>query len=219
MVNEYTIPFLTHLSARQPWESIMSKALAVQNLQPLNCLNWPAFPYRPQVLFALTALNDALVLHFEVNENHTLARYTNDGEPVYKDSCVELFIDPLNDGSYYNLEFNCIGTMLMGYGLSRHNREKAPPQIYERIIRRSSLGNEVLDITSPTTWHLDAIIPLLAFFNHDISTLVNQTIRCNLYKCGDETPVPHYISWNPIQTERPDFHRPEYFGNAVVKAL
>lgn len=23
---------------------------------------------------------------------------------------------------------------------------------------------------------------------------------------------PHYVSWNPIGTSSPDFHRPEYFG-------
>ena len=36
--------------------------------------------------------------------------------------------------------------------------------------------------------------------------------RANVYKCGDLLPVPHFISWNPITTESPDFHRPEFFG-------
>ena len=34
----------------------------------------------------------------------------------------------------------------------------------------------------------------------------------NFYKCGDQQVVPHYLSWAPITTENPDFHRPEYFG-------
>jgi len=23
---------------------------------------------------------------------------------------------------------------------------------------------------------------------------------------------PHYVTWNPVGTEQPDYHRPEYFG-------
>jgi tRNA-dihydrouridine synthase A len=33
----------------------------------------------------------------------------------------------------------------------------------------------------------------------------------NLYKCGDKTPQPHYLSAFPIQSEKPDYHRPECF--------
>ena len=31
-------------------------------------------------------------------------------------------------------------------------------------------------------------------------------------KCGDDTAVPHFLSWNPIGAPRPNFHTPEYFG-------
>jgi hypothetical protein len=30
------------------------------------------------------------------------------------------------------------------------------------------------------------------------------------------TRYPHYGCWNLIGTERPDFHRPEYFGTIVL---
>ena len=33
-----------------------------------------------------------------------------------------------------------------------------------------------------------------------------------IIKCGDDLTVPHFLSWNPIKTEKPDFHRPEFFG-------
>jgi hypothetical protein len=39
-----------------------------------------------------------------------------------------------------------------------------------------------------------------------------ETLRANFYKCGDGTSVPHYLSWNQVITETPDFHRPEFFG-------
>ena len=36
--------------------------------------------------------------------------------------------------------------------------------------------------------------------------------RMNLFKCGDELSHPHFLSWQPIRTEKPDFHRPEFFA-------
>jgi hypothetical protein len=38
----------------------------------------------------------------------------------------------------------------------------------------------------------------------------------NFYKCADATDQPHYVSWNPIKTEKPDFHRPEFFGEIYL---
>jgi hypothetical protein len=34
----------------------------------------------------------------------------------------------------------------------------------------------------------------------------------NFYKCGDETAVTHYVTWNPVKTNNPDYHQPEFFG-------
>ena len=36
-----------------------------------------------------------------------------------------------------------------------------------------------------------------------------------LYKCGDELPHPHFRSWKSIETEKPDFHRPEFFAEVA----
>jgi hypothetical protein len=39
-----------------------------------------------------------------------------------------------------------------------------------------------------------------------------EKIMGNFYKCADDTAFKHYLSWNPILTPNPDFHRPEFFG-------
>ena len=38
------------------------------------------------------------------------------------------------------------------------------------------------------------------------------TIRANFYKCADNSPVVHYLSWSPMDTDIPQFHRPVDFG-------
>ena len=42
-------------------------------------------------------------------------------------------------------------------------------------------------------------------------------IRANCYKCGDLTPKPHYLSWNPSTSANPDFHRPQDFGSMTLQ--
>ncbi|MGH2565575.1 MAG: carbohydrate-binding family 9-like protein, partial [Ginsengibacter sp.] len=37
--------------------------------------------------------------------------------------------------------------------------------------------------------------------------------KVNFYKCGDKLPKPHFLTWNTVETEDPDFHAPEYFGS------
>jgi hypothetical protein len=36
-------------------------------------------------------------------------------------------------------------------------------------------------------------------------------LRGNLYKCADKAKTPHYLSAFEVGTEKPDFHRPEFF--------
>ncbi len=38
----------------------------------------------------------------------------------------------------------------------------------------------------------------------------------NFYKCGDLTAHPHYVTWSPVGTPGPDFHRPEFFGELLL---
>ena len=44
------------------------------------------------------------------------------------------------------------------------------------------------------------------------SLLGSGTSRANFYKYGDILTIPHYVTWNQVGTEKPDYHQPEYFG-------
>lgn len=61
-------------------------------------------------------------------------------------------------------------------------------------------------------WSLMTKIPFNAFFANGFNPSSANSIKGNFYKCGDKTAKPHYVSWSPIATPSPDFHRPEYFG-------
>jgi hypothetical protein len=75
------------------------------------------------------------------------------------------------------------------------------------------LGREAFDErVGECAWEVALVIPYSAFFLHDITSLDGKTLRANFYKCGDKLQTPHFLSWNPIGLEKPNFHCPEFFG-------
>lgn len=182
--------------------------------QPINNVNWSeTYPYKPKVEFRMAHTEDAILLHYKVREASVRAKYGEDNGSVWTDACVEFFLIPGGDDVYYNVECNCIGTILVGAGAGRANREHASQEVMDKVQRWSSLGREPFDEQiEETSWDVALIIPYTVFFKHHITSLDGKTIKANFYKCGDELQTPHFLSWNPITLEKPNFHCPEFFG-------
>ncbi|MCR4860372.1 MAG: hypothetical protein K5910_06895 [Bacteroidales bacterium] len=176
----------------------------------IGCLNWPdAFPYRPEVDFSICHSGGSLHLHYRVREDAVRAVCAADGERAWEDSCVEFFFAPRGDGVYYNVECTCIGKLYLCRGTERHGREPLDAGLLRGISRRSTLGEEAFGLREgPAAWELSLDIPAATF---GLGTFEGLHARGNFYKCGDRLPVPHYLSWAPIRTPKPDFHRPEFF--------
>lgn len=189
--------------------------------QKIAHCNWPEkFPYLPQVAFRIAYNNEALLLHYRVKEDRIMA-LSEDNGAIWTDACVECFINPggallpgVEAGDYYyNIEANCIGNILIGCGQGRHDRVRADKDVRDKVLRWSSLGREPIgERPQNEPWELALIIPFDCFFKHQIERLDGQEIRANFYKCGDGLSQAHYLSWKAIHTEKPDFHRPEFFG-------
>nr|WP_321439227.1 carbohydrate-binding family 9-like protein [uncultured Bacteroides sp.] len=179
----------------------------------IGFVNWDSFPYRPNAKFRIAHSDNAILINYQVEEDAVRAIYGEDNDKVWTDSCVEFFVSPANDGLYYNIESNCIGTVLLGVGEDRHGRGRAPLDVLAGIQRWASLGREPFEEREgKCSWELSLIIPYTVFFKHSINSLDGVVIKGNFYKCGDKLSTPHYLSWNPIKTENPDFHRPDFFG-------
>ena len=180
----------------------------------VGCLNWPdAFPCAPEVEFEISHSGTELHLAFRVREDAVRAVCAADGEHAWEDSCVEFFFAPRQDGVYYNLECTCTGKIYLCRGTERHGREMLPEALLRGIRRRCSLGEEPFGLREePAAWELRLDIPAATF---GLETFAGLQARGNFYKCGDKLPLPHYLSWAPIETPRPDFHRPEFFEDIV----
>ena len=203
------------LESDTEYPDLDSVSEALDRLQKNNIdqVNWKSFDYKPEVTFSISYTRHEILLKFFVAEDYFKAEKTEPNENVFEDSCVEFFVSPADDGIYYNLEFNGIGTCLMGSGTSRENRKRADPEIIAGIRRKASAGLEpVRERNGKFEWTLTIAVPVKAFFHHKIKALKGKTIRANFYKCGDKLTVPHYLTWSTVGTPKPDFHRPEFFG-------
>lgn len=187
--------------------------------ESVTAVNWPdKFPYCPEVKFRMAWCPDGLVLHYKVNEQSVRACYGEDDGEVWTDSCVECFIRNADDVRYYNIECNCIGAMLIGARTCREDRRRLSVEVLGKVKRWTTLAREPFGVKDePTAWELALVIPSEVFASHHPLDLKEGAhLRANFYKCGDDLPVPHYVSWNAIEADKPNFHSPECFGEVVL---
>lgn len=183
--------------------------IAVSKL--IDVINWQEFNYKPHISFKILHDNEKIYIKYYVKETNIRAVEGKRGGRVWEDSCCEFFFS-VNEGSYYNLETNCIGIPLLNCKINGEKFE-APENIINLIETYSTLGTEPFDVkVGDFEWQMVVCLPIAAIFKHQINSLSGYNFRANFYKCGDLTQKPHYLSWNPIDCEKPAFHKPEFFG-------
>jgi hypothetical protein len=181
--------------------------------QNISEVNWEKYPYRPDVCFRIAHDGKRIFLHYQVDEDSIRALYGEDNGQVWTDSCVEFFLRFPEDDYYYNLECNCIGTVLLGARKTRDESEQASGKITQTIERFSSLGRQPFALRKGNfSWDLALAIPIEVFFRNSIRDISGKKAYGNFYKCGDELLTPHFLSWNKIENPEPNFHLPEFFG-------
>lgn len=200
----------THVASEEI-PSVFDSAAVKYN--PVSVLNWKdAYPYLPQVDFAVAHNGTNLLIHYRVTEKRTIGTFENDLESVYKESCCEFFFMEEGDSLYYNIESNCIGAINMECGTKRADRTSSTLENLEKIDRWTSLGRKSVGrIDSLTHWELAISVPLQALWKHSFETLSGKTLLANVYNCVGSGDDRQYVTWHPVKTATPDFHRPEYF--------
>lgn len=180
----------------------------------LEYVPWTEYPYKPSVLFSIAHSPEYILLKFFVQEKQIRAINHKINSSIWEDSCVEFFISFDNGTSYYNIEFNCIGTGLIGYGKSKTHRDLLDAAVVNQV---KTLSNITSEKGKKVSWELTMMIPLSVFEHTPLSTLAKTNCRANFYKCGDLLPEPHFIAWSNIESEKPNFHLPDYFGQLVFE--
>ena len=178
----------------------------------IGCRNWAEkFPYHPLTAFTIAYSNKYIYVDFYVRGNYLKAvNYTNNS-PVAEDSCVEFFLQVPGSKEYWNFEFNCIGTVNASHRETRENPTRLNDNEISQIKRYASCGTRPFEeMEGIFSWNLIIAIPfsLIGLKENELP----EKILGNFYKCGSKTSNPHLLSWSPIVYPKPDFHRPEFFG-------
>lgn len=215
--NILRVPRVPLLSALGNSEAVIDQLDTHGRRTTVECVNWPEqYPYRPLTTFAAAHDGASLWVDFLVRCNYLRAENYTDQSPVSEDSCVEVFLQPQPEGEYWNFEFNCIGTANASHRLTRPNPTRLGTEELARIERFPSCGTRPFcELEGLFTWNLLVRIPL-DLMGIDASNGPVE-LRGNFYKCASKCTMPHFMSWQPIASEKPDFHRPEFFGRIVLE--
>ena len=185
---------------------------------PIQNYLWVNNGYRPEVEVRLCYSKRFIYVHFRVSERRIRARCTRFQDPVYKDSCVEFFVDPFPEKKlgYINIETNALGAMLIAIGQGQEKRTPLKKADLKHLEMAASVKNPVNGFHGAGFWTLSYKLPLSLFAKYYGERLrPGRQAMGNFYKCGDETEFPHYGTWSRVDSPRPDFHRPEYFGKII----
>ncbi|GLX68632.1 carbohydrate-binding family 9-like protein [Paenibacillus glycanilyticus] len=194
--------------SKEQWRQLPPATVAYQQ--------WSAVAQPPETEVRGVYDDHALYLQFQVFEVAPVIRHRQDGAPVYEDSCVEFFFQPLpaEDARYFNFELNAAGMLLLEIGEPGKERNRiAVANAGQRFGIRSEVGLWE-PVGGRMYWELYLRIPF-TFVQEWFPTfraIPGTVMRGNFYKCGDLTPEPHYLSWSPVQSDVPNFHRPDSFG-------
>ncbi len=183
----------------------------------IESLNWANdYPYHPLTVFTIAHSEKYIYVDFFVRCNYLRAINYQNNSPVSQDSCVEFFVSPECNSHYWNFEFNCIGTINASHRSERNNPTRLNDDQLASVKRYASCGTRPFnEVEGLFTWNLIIAIPFELIGVHYDGNPIE--MRGNFYKCASAASQPHYLSWNPIITEKPDFHRPEYFGKIILE--
>lgn len=173
---------------------------------------WKAeYPYEPRVRFQIVHSAAKIYIRYTVEEEYVKAQYVRPNENVWEDSCVEFFISLDDRQTYYNFEFNVLGTGLIGYGIAnKAERKRLDPMLVEQI----DTFTQVFKVNGKKSWDITLAIPKTIFSGQLKSGV---PVAANFYKCGDKLPEPHFMAWNNINSPTPNFHQPQFFGEVIFE--
>lgn len=178
----------------------------------IDTLNWEKdYPYCPATSVSLAYSSEGILLSFCVHGADIRTCSEGDGHYVHEDSCVEFFMQKDRGESYINFEFNAAGVCYASYHKTIKESQKLSPEDFASIRRIATFRGQRLEQTDGLyDWSVTALIPWY-IMGYQIGE-IPKMMWANLYKCGDKTAHPHFVSWVPIEEEAPAFHRPQFFG-------
>ncbi len=134
------IPLIESISYTTEIEEV-SRMLDELPQSPIIHQPWAAYKSNCETNFAIAHTGDVICLKFFVKEDVIkVTTYQTNGR-VHKDNCVEFFVAFGTQKKYYNIEFNCTGICLIGFGERRLNRVLLDEKLIAKLPANASLAD------------------------------------------------------------------------------
>ena len=169
-------------------------------------------PFRPKSRFQLCFVQgQGVFARLWTDETPVRCVCSERDDPVYEDSCLELFFAPRAEKGYLNVEMNLRGVFLAQFGKGREDRA------FVRDL--TALSPAVMPLPCETGWGVACFLSseLLGALTGAPFDASSGTYRGNFYKCGDKTAVPHFAAFSPVGAMPPGFHAPAQFATILIK--
>ena len=184
----------------------------------INSFHWEKEGYsRPESYAALFAVEGegihAVLWSFEDNIR---CECSERDDPVYTDSCLELFLMPVEgDARYINFEVNPKGVYLSQIGEKREGRQF----IKELTDLEPVIMPVDVKANGKKAWGCDILLPekFIADLYGTEYKIHPCEIKGNFYKCADLSASPHYGAHFPVTTAALGFHNPDCFGKIIIR--
>ena len=154
--------------------------------------------------------SENIYVHLMAKEKDIRAVNKEPLSAVYEDSCLEFFFMREGADDYFNFEVNPNGVLNIQFGPTKTDRTD--------LVREDA--KDYFAIHTDRTaegWEVFYRIPLkfIQVFYPNFS--FEEPITANVYKCGNKTVHKHYLAWNTVHSETPNFHRPVDFAKMVFE--
>ena len=177
----------------------------------------------PEVMFKLQYTDEGLYGLFQAREAGIRCVAEKFQDNVCTDSCLECFLQPNIGTGYVNFEVNASGVMLVMHVV---DERRTPGGFVEfRYLTADEAEGVRFFHTLPdrvdppimeeTTYRMGWFIPFKLFAKvfGAPAPVSGSRWRGNAFKCGDDTPTPHYFSAFPLRAT--NFHTPQTFQDFI----
>lgn len=169
-------------------------------------------PYRPNTYFKMGVVGSDLVAKLQCYEENPRAVFENRDDPIYRDSCLEFFVAPIEDREeYINVEMNSKGAFLCEFGKGKFDRVFVSSLTENSPIVEAFNGEDMQGFFWGVTVKLTKEF-LSELYNIPKEKVGFSTVKANFYKCGDDCEIQHYLAFSPVTTLPPGFHNPDCFA-------
>ncbi|MBN2529398.1 MAG: carbohydrate-binding family 9-like protein [Deltaproteobacteria bacterium] len=152
-----------------------------------------------------------LYVAMTADDNELISPYTNPDDDVWMADALDIFLQPMLDGPYYELQISPNGIVFDAHYVEYRKADVSWTSNAQVAVSVKGTVNDTAEPTD-TGWTLEAAIPMANILPGD---LADSAIRANFFRVDKMSQMTEYSAWSAPM--RGDFHAQDRFGRLNLK--